>query len=113
MKKEKEEYFIKIKDPKETRKEILECTRDSLKILQGYEAFKETRRRRTLLIESLRREVAYLKSLMIDLKSNLPKTNVVSKKAVGIREEIPKQPAEVKKIEQELAEIESKLGELQ
>ncbi|MBN2421333.1 hypothetical protein JXB27_03585 [Candidatus Woesearchaeota archaeon] len=112
MKKEKEEYFIKIENPRETRKEVLEGTRDILRILQGYEKFKEIRKQRTHLIEHFKKTAESIKAEIQEIKRMLPKANVVTKRSAIAKEELPKAPREVKKIEEELADIEAKLNVL-
>jgi predicted nuclease with TOPRIM domain len=110
--KEKEDYFIKIANPKATRKEVLENTRDVLKILQGYEEFKKIRKERSELIDSFKLKTNEIKNLVHEMKRIIPKANVSVKKTIIARQEVSKAPVEIKRIEQELAEIEAKLNEL-
>lgn len=112
MKKEKEECFVKIENPRETRREVLEGTRDILRILQGYEKFKDIRKQRTHLIEHFKKISEELKGDVQELKRMLPKANIVVKRSAIAKQELPKAPREVKKIEEELADIEAKLNVL-
>jgi len=108
-----EDVFIKIENPKQTRKVILESTRDVLKVLQGYEDFKKVRDRRTLAVSKFRNDMSHIRSLVMDLKKMLPKTNSREfRNPFMVMQESQKPVKEVRKLEQELSDIEEKLNSL-
>ena len=110
----KEDFFVKIRNPRQTRKEILENTRDILRVLQGYEDYKKIKERRSHLIDSFNNELVDIKSMVSELKRLLPKMNVKEvKKTLAQRIETVEKPVkELKRIEQELADIEEKLSSI-
>ncbi len=109
----KDDYFVKLQNPKETRKLILENSREVLKILQGYEDFRTIRENKLNLIAAYKADINKIKSLIKALRKMLPKTNIkITKKAPKIKAEVQKEPRELRKLEQELADIESKLSNL-
>jgi len=114
MNKEKTDYFIKIANPKDMRRTVLENSRDVLKVLQGYEEFRKIRKERTQLIDSFKVQTNELRSMVLQLKKMMPKATVKeTKKAVVVKQpSVPKQPQEFKKLEQELAAIEAQLNQL-
>ena len=105
-------YFIRLNSPNATRRTILESTRDILKILQNYEAFKGIREERSKLIGHIKSDMNEIKSLFSQLKKTLPKTSIKSPKKVVSTEVVAKPDKELRKIEDELADIEKKLGNL-
>lgn len=107
----KEDSFVKVTNPKNSRRVILESTRDVLKVLQGYEDFKKIRKKRAELIESFKSTIAETKARVSNLKRMLPKTAVKEAKKPFAVEEKTQQP-ELKRLEQELSDIEDKLSNL-
>lgn len=104
-------YFVKIQNPKQSRRSILESTRDTLKVLQDYEDFKRTRQRKTEMINQFRADTKNVRSLIADFKRLLPKTPV--KERAPIMQQTMQRPVvELRRIEQELAEVEAKLNQL-
>jgi hypothetical protein len=116
MAKKENEYFIQITNPRETRKSLLENTRDVLKILKGYEDFRKVRAQRSELIGTYKTQMNEVKSLVSGLRKLLPKTKGMKKavvpRMIPVPEAAEKPGIELKKLEDELAEIESKLSEL-
>lgn len=110
----KEDFFVKIRNPRQTRRTILENTRDILKVLQGYEDYKKIRERRTHLIDSFNNQLTDVKSMVVELKRLLPRIQIKEvKKSLSQRIETVEKPGkELKRIEQELAEIEEKLSSI-
>ena len=108
--KEKADYFVKINNPKSVRRILLENTRDVIKILQGYEEFKNVRKTRIELVDTFKKEMNEVKALVSQLKKTLPKMSVrgakkapVTRTAVSVK----KQDKELRKLEDELSDIES------
>ncbi len=132
-KKEKDVFFVGVKEPLEIRRNILEASREMVLLLQMYEKFKTVRdekRQATEKLRSLIREIALLASR---LKRHLPRTDLrampleeAKKKEAkhvarvpAAEEEIkkeekllPKEITEIEKLEAELASIEQKLNTL-
>lgn len=112
----KEGHFIKIINPKETRKLILEDTRDILRVLQGYEDYKRLREKRSSLINTFKNEINDIRSLVKGLKKILPKVKVKGIKKTVVKilpgSTAHKPAREVKQLEEELADIEEKLSNL-
>ncbi len=112
MAKEKEDYFVKIKNPREARKMLLENARDILKVLQGYEDFKRTRGIRTNLVNSFKASMDEIKELVQEIKRTLPKITMRETKVIAPELVMQKPQKELRKLEQELSDIETKLSEL-
>lgn len=130
-KKEKDVFFVGVKEPIEIRRNILEASREMVLLLQMYEKFKTVRdekRQATEKLRSLIREIALLASR---LKRHLPKTDLrvmpieegkrkeVAKHIPIAEEEVkkeekmlPREITEIEKLEAELASIEQKLNTL-
>ena len=110
----KDDFFVKIRNPRQARKTILENTRDILRVLQGYEDYKKIRDRRTRLVDSFNNQLTDVKSMVVELKRLLPKIQIKEvKKSLAQRVETVEKPGkELKKIEQELADIEEKLSSI-
>ena len=106
-------FFIKVQSPRQTRKIILENTRDVLRVLQGYEDYKKLREKRGHLINSFKTDMGEIRSLVLELKRVLPKAGIKEvKKQVLPKETVQKPAKEIKKLEQELADIEEKLSSI-
>ncbi|HIH39266.1 TPA: hypothetical protein HA219_00880 [Candidatus Woesearchaeota archaeon] len=104
-------YFVKINDPKNSRRVALESTRDILKILQSNEDFKKIKHKKMLLLNHFRKSADDIRTLIDNLKKMLPKAKIETKKSFAA--ETMKRPhTEVNKLEQELAAIEEKLSSL-
>lgn len=109
----KEDYFVKIQNPIEIRRNILENTRDVLKILQGYEDFKRIREKASSLLHAFKKDVSEARAMVQGLRKILPKMDVkFAKKPAIAKQEAQKAPKELKKLEQELSDIEEKLSNL-
>ncbi len=110
--KQEDEYFIRISDPKNTRRVILESTRDTIKILQGYEEYKKVRQQRTQLIEQFKAGTAEIKSIVKEINRLLPKGTKETRKTIIKTDVVEKAPKELKQLDDQLSAIESKLNEL-
>ena len=110
----RDDFFVKIRNPRQTRKSILENTRDVLRVLQGYEDYKKIRERRSHLINTFNNNLDEVKAMVSELKRLLPKLNIKEpKKTLAQRIETVEKPGkELKRIEQELADIEEKLSSI-
>jgi hypothetical protein len=110
----KDEHFVRVHDPKNTRRIILENTRDILKMLQAQEDFKKLRNERVTLTNEFKKNIDETKNVVTQLKMMLPKVNIKETKTFNVNQPSQKNaaPKELKKLEQELADIEDKLSEL-
>ncbi len=109
-----EDYFIRIENPKQARRLLLENTRDVLKVLKNYEEFKRIREKRGSLINTFKSNMNEVRYLIQELKKILPKTSIKEVKRTMMPEvsAMQKPGKELKKFEQELADIEEKLESL-
>lgn len=133
MGKEDEAFFVKIKEPSDVKKNLLESLKDIVENLQRFEKFKNTRDEKLRNISKLREDVKELVKLNSQLKAALPETKLRfaakkvkkkkhkhSKKAAKkeAKKKIEKQVAkqrpvsELEKLETELSAIEGRLGSL-
>ena len=139
--KEDHVFFVKIKDPTEVRRSLLESLKDIVESLQGFEKFKAIREEKLGNIIKLRNDVKDLIKLSSSLKATLPETklrialekakkvkrrkhkagektpNKPEKKAAktGAKEtkaEKPRPMTDLEKLESELSAIESRLASL-
>ena len=69
-------FFVKVKDPIELRRVILEDAKDIIESMQRFEKFKEIRKEKLASIERLKADIRELNKLISKLKSALPKANL-------------------------------------
>ncbi|MBL7054881.1 hypothetical protein ISS05_03935 [Candidatus Woesearchaeota archaeon] len=127
LEKEKDLFFVEVKDPRSSEKKLLEAQKAVVESLQKYETVKMLRAKKLKSINKLKTTIKELLKLFSDLKSSLPKTKITESlpkrtKIVEIRSEdgkikrvdkITKRPrSELEKLEAELGAIEEKLGSL-
>ena len=105
-------YFVKINDPKGSRRIALESNRDILKILQSNEDFKKIKHKKMLLLNNFKKNTDEIRMLIDNLKKTLPKANIKEVKKSFATETAEKPHTEVNKLQQELADIEEKLSNL-
>jgi len=122
--------FIKIDNPHEVRKSLLESSRDTIMMLKMHEKFREIRIRKAQEIMRLRETMKDISKLVVRLKSSIPdiKINLPApprqEKPKEIKQAQPAAPARPKPVEQkspvaslsdldsQLKQIEEKLGRL-
>lgn len=131
LEKEKDLFFVKLSNPFDARRNVLEAQKDIVKGLQRYENIKFLREKKLENIGKLRVIIKELLKLISGLKSALPQTKlretvkvkekikIVKKKAAKkeakevVEEKEAKKPiGELEKLEAELDAIESKLSSL-
>ena len=128
MKKEtkKEIFFVQIRDPSGTRKEVLETLRSIIGMMQKFEKLKQMRHEKLEKIHSLRVLVRQTHRLMGELKTRMPQTDLKVElpkqkkeepkvvKPLPKKEEKPKRKviSEIDRLEYELKDIEGKLRTL-
>jgi len=105
-------YFVKVNDPKNSRRISLESTRDILKILQSNEDFKAIKHKKMLLLNHFKKNTDEIRALIDNLKKMLPKANIKENKKSFVEEAMDRPHTEVSKLESELADIEEKLSNL-
>ena len=130
--KKEEPFFVGIKDPIGARRAVLESSKDVVQSLQRFEKFTVARKKKREHVEKLKGVVKEAVSLINKLKKNLPTTGLrmapvqkpkpkpehhkkVVKKAPKPQPKLalkPKEMGELEKLESELGDIESKLGNL-
>ncbi len=119
MEESKDIFFVGIKDPVLFRKEILESSKESIKLLQEYEKLKTIREEKTKNVLKLNGLMKEIEKLVIQLKNVLPKVEMrIKNDDAGAEYALPKikehkkTVSEVDKLERELGMIESKLNSL-
>jgi|TARA_B100002003_G_C14147363_1_gene551786 hypothetical protein len=136
--KEEEVFFVKVKDPNDVKKNLLESLKDIVENLHRFEKFKAIREEKLENINKLRENIKELTKLNSKLRSALPETKlrIALKKAKEVKkkrhkvskkvfkkepvEKIEKAPkaekqrplSELEKLETELSAIEGRLGNL-
>lgn len=125
-------FFVRVKDPNEVRKNILETLKDIVEVLRRFEKFRQTRHHKIEKIGHLRIVIKEANKMLGDLRAKLPQTNLRAvvvkeakhakkthhkkKKGKSAEEKMEKAPrkeaTELDKLEAELSAIEGKLKSL-
>ena len=123
-------FFVRIKEPNEVRRNILETLKEIVEVLQRFEKFKHLRHEKLEQINKLRIQLKDANKMLGSLRLKLPQTNLRAmpirensqpkkphhkkgKKVKTAEEKAPKKEAtELEKLEAELSAIESKLKSL-
>ena len=125
--------FVKLKNPVELRRGVLETARDVIELLQRYEKFKNIKEERTQRTNELATTIREINKLFNKMKSKLPKTQIrIEGEQEKVPEKVEKQPiakkrarsikvqaapmlrplTELDKLEAELKDIESKIEKI-
>ena len=112
-----EDYFVKIDEPREIRKNILECSRDTINLLKDYENLKQIRVEKVRSMLKIKNIFSEIDLLLKNLKKQLPSfKSAISKSKKQIKKKKPirktKKMPEIDVLEQELSKIEQKLSRL-
>lgn len=122
-------FFVRIKEPVEIKRNILETLKEIVEVLQRFEKFKQMRHEKLEKINKLRTLLRQANRMLGDLRGKLPQTNLraaaprespvhkVHKKKKKPKASEQKEPqkkelTQVEKLEAELSAIESKLKNL-
>jgi DNA repair exonuclease SbcCD ATPase subunit len=109
-------FYMKVEEPVEMRRNLLEADKAVLNSLQRYERFKELREQKAEKIIELRNAVKELTQLFIQLKNELPAVEILQKKEKHVSEKkkaIRKAvSSEVRDLQRELSKVEEKLERL-
>ena len=112
------EYFVKIKDSKRIRREVLEASKETLGLLFDYEKLKELRNERLEALNNSKELIKGMKLIIENIKKSMPKEEVSpdnnseqKSKKKRIKEEIQetKENMPLTDLEKELAEIEKRI----
>ena len=128
---DKELFFVKLKEPNEVRRNILETLKEIVEVLHKFERFKHIRHEKIEKISRLRALLKQANKMLGDLRLKLPQTslranvareiqrpqNAHHKKGKSVKpaeaQKMPKKDStELEKLEAELSAIESKLKNL-
>jgi|GEM_PF-3221551 len=128
---EQKSFYVGISNKSDLRKGLLECSKEIVGILKDYERLNSIREEKIEKIVELNNIVTEIKQLNNALKSKLPNDSIKSKplpvkksfakKAVKekmVKKQAPvkiiakKPTAEIKKLEEELSEIEERLNKI-
>ena len=130
MAEEDKTFYVGINEPGELRKELLGCSKEIITVLRDYDTISSFRKEKIEKIIELGKVFGELKKLNLILKNKLPSnkirampmktTSKVAKVKVAktkVLEKIPikavsNQPPEIKQLENELSEIEERLGKI-
>jgi hypothetical protein len=128
LEKEKELFFVDIKDPVDVRRNVLEAQKEVVECLQKYEKIRSIRARKIEEIHKLKSAIKELLKLISNLKAAFPQAKIREavkikrkvKKKVGKKKgekeeekkEARKPISELQKLESELGAIEGKLDSL-
>jgi hypothetical protein len=116
-----EVFFVGVRDPVELRKEVLGCAKDCIGNLRAFERFKDARKQKVEMSTKLKKHVDELLMLTNRLKKKLPESHMraIAKAeamdlGITIREDKPrrKSSSALDKLDQELAQLESKLKQI-
>lgn len=121
-------FFVRVNDPVEVRRNILETLKEIVEVLQRFEKFKQMRHEKIEKINHLRVLLRQSNKMLGELRGKLPQTNLRAtvsrempvhkshrkKKKIKAAEKAPqkKEMTDVEKLESELNAIESKLKSL-
>jgi hypothetical protein len=119
-------FYVNIEQPISVRRTILESSRLSIHILQGYENLKLLRNEKLELIQEYDKVIKEIISLILKIRSDLPsvpQTKKSKKKITSVKKEelikqvriekvVPKQKSALEALEKELKSIEEQLNHL-
>ena len=114
-------FFVGVREPVEVRKEILGCAKDVIGNLRAFERFKDVRKSKVDQSAKLKKNIDEIILLTNRLKNKLPKSQLRAlakiqepELGIAIAEERPrrKSSSALDKLDQELAVLEGKLGQL-
>src|SRR3989338_5494576 len=121
MKKEETPLFVGITGKNELRKSMLESPKGILELMKEQEKSKETRLEKARIVSTLKSEIREVTKLINALRAGIPRVNGSGGcKAEQRKVEEKPRPAkienadrtEIEKLEDELAEIESRLNSM-
>lgn len=104
------EFYKGIKDPKELRRSLLECSKDVIRSLQNSGDYITLRKRKETAIIKLKRDIDEIYQLSGQLNSILPIEQVEDQKQKKTKRRMA--DYEIKDLSKELSEIESKMSKL-
>lgn len=111
-----EAYYVNIREPNETRRRLLETSREVVLALQKYEGFKLKNNKKQDFVNLLRKNFKEINELIIRLKKELPQVKVKKAPTLEIKRSAPVKVSKAKgaltDLERELNDIESKLKDL-
>jgi len=110
---EEEAYYINIREPLETRRRLLEASRQVVMCLQRYENFKLKKIKKENYLGVLRRNFKEINELIARLKKELPQIKVRKKPVTQYVAEIKKTPLKAAKAKRGLTELERELNEIE
>ncbi|MCB9358402.1 hypothetical protein H6503_00570 [Candidatus Woesearchaeota archaeon] len=108
---EESTFYMAIEDPRDFRRELLGSGKQVIQLLQRYENIKKIREQKIKLIYDYNQINKEINGLIFRLKKYVPQTNLRNK-VEPKSEKKRSDTSDLKKLHQELAEIEAKLGKL-
>ena len=125
--KDKDSFFVVLKNPVEFRRNLLESLKLQIQAMQRYERFKDLRQGKTELLDQTRNIIKDINYLTNRLKTKLPKLTLPKseidkykkkheeEEKAGVAPPVPEgeaQKSEVQILEDQLSNIESELSDL-
>jgi len=120
MSEEESAFYIAIQDPKDFRKELLGASKSLIQVLQRYQNLKKLREEKVKLLYDFSKKTAEITMLVSKLKRAIPKTKLrnmtksseVTSKKMPSRGRSGSSRGEISHLQNQLADIERKLGSL-
>ena len=129
---EEETLYVGVNNPAELRKELLESSKEVIGILKDYDDINSIRTEKIEKIMELKEVLAEIKKLISILNEKLPtekirashplikkpvkksvsKVRVEQPRKEAVKKSVPKQSDEIRKLEDELSEIEARLNKM-
>ena len=112
-----EDFFIKINDPTEIRKYILESSKEILKCMHKYEDIESIRRKKLTYLMQLRQLMKETTVLMTKFRTKLPREKLArlpKRFDQTMKQEFVRAPSstEIEDLSREISHIEEKLSKL-
>ncbi len=115
-----EGFYVGIEDPVELRRNILESSKDIIHNLQRYERLLSIREQKKQAIDRLNKKLAEIRSAVTELKSQFPEIKPEPAEKTLVKKPVTrakivkkiKKKTELEKLNEELKEVEEKLGRL-
>lgn len=111
---EESTFYMAIENPRDFRRELLGTSKMVIQLLQRYEHLKKIREQKVKLIYDYNETSKEINALINRLKRFVPQTNLrnITEKKIITTQENKTSDNDLRKLHQELADIESKLGKL-
>ncbi len=107
-----DDFFVNVRNPEDIRRTLLGASKDVVVSLQRYEKFRISRIKREDHFEKLRKNISEINELVGRLRKELPQSKIRAKPTASSVRTTQKTSSELDKLEDELKQIEGKIGSL-